>query len=506
MTVKDLKAIMVNHSLQLSGLKKSLVERLHLFYKEDPERVDASLLAAAAGETSSTVAADNGAKAVTAAAVPVGELVSSADELENMPCQPKIVTLAADPLPRRPSEQEKKAPDSTSRQPAKAPPLTEAEKEAVRKMREKAGLRLAEIKALEGQGLKFHEEYHDIALKEPLKLPIPAGDLVVTVNLPELEMFSADLAGRHAFVHYRSLVNNNIIIKSQICKISVDGKNSTVDVLMRSKEGSIPPTSYFLRLRIERLEADTDNCFYVPLEDCFHPSATEALFNVQNPHMVATQKDIVLLPKSFHVERCEVQLKPEEMVGLDNALVIMERTSDHAMNIGMRKLILVPKVLTRVTCSGNDAEEQRATVEVRIYNASKRQLRLSKNTNIGKIFLPRQPGYFCRMAPAQVVEEKGFHAGDRLRVQAKLSTKDAKDRMPVLVVVSSNSQVDSQMTVLSGLTVVRQSASKSAYVDVTVVNPTSKYIALRPGQEIAEVYLGDMNTTSDQSSAPAPAN
>jgi hypothetical protein len=37
--------------------------------------------------------------------------------------------------------------------------------------------------------------------------------------------------------------------------------------------------------------------------------------------------------------------------------------------------------------------------------------------------------------------------------------------------------VDSQFTVLSGLTLVRQTAANStAFVDVSVINPTSKYL------------------------------
>jgi len=197
---------------------------------------------------------------------------------------------------------------------------------------------------------------------------------------------------------------------------------------------------------------------------------------------------VVLMPKSFHTERCTVQLKPGEGPALNAAHVILQRTDDYAMKIGMRKLILVPKVLTQLTW---EADGEVATVEVQIYNASKQRLRLSKKTNIANVFLPRFPDLLIHRAVASVGEEKAFHAGDAMVLKARLSTKEVKDRMPALVVAGGiKTSFDSSLTVLSGVTVVRQIAMGStAFVDIGVSNPSSKYIVLNSGAELAEILF-----------------
>jgi hypothetical protein len=298
-----------------------------------------------------------------------------------------------------------------------APKLTKEECEARAKMNEKVLLKTAEIKTWQTAGIKFHDEFHDISLKKELKLPVPGGDCVITVSLPELELFASELADRRVLIHFRSLGGGTSAasghIKSQICKLILDDRTPAVDILLKSKAPTIAPTDYFFRLRIERTEMDVDNQFFVPVSDSFLPAATEQLFDVTACTLVATQKDVVLLPKSYHTERCTVLLREDQLAGLNDVLVVLERTTDHSMNIGMRKLILVPKVLTRMSC---DQEANMATVEVRIYNASKQRLRLSKNTNIGKVFLPKAAGFFNRRATAVVTEEKPFHAGDKITV------------------------------------------------------------------------------------------
>ena len=502
-TVKDLKAILTEHNLQLSGLKKSLVQRLHLFYKEDPELVDQRFLKESSAETAAV------------APVPAAPW-SSLDpgELENVPSQPLIVTLnperhgqtgrrAATPGPFSssaaaapytegsrtyveiptvdhilvPPEVTISAPPKLSSSAAVAEPtwhLTDAEKEARKTMKDKAAVKLAEIKALENSSLKFHEAYYDISLDKEEQLPGP-GDAVILVKLGELELFSTELADRHVFVHYRAQADNTAVVKSQICKVNLEGKSPTVELLVRSKNATLGPFPLFLRLRIERTELDTDNQFFLPVSDTFHPTATETLFDLHCSTVASTLNDVVLLPKSFHTERCVVPLKPEELATLNDALVILERTPDHGMNIGMRKMILVPKVLSRLAC---DQSSEQATVEVRIYNASKQRLRLSKNTNIARIFLPRYSNFFSRRTTAALTEEKSLHAGDKVMVRANLRLRErVADRMPALVVACTNSMLDSQLAVQSGLTVVRRKGEgSSAYVDVSVINPSSKYI------------------------------
>jgi len=102
----------------------------------------------------------------------------------------------------------------------------------------------------------------------------------------------------------------------------------------------------------------------------------------------STSADIVLLPKSYHTETCLVKLdqnleKPS--IGL------LERTKSSSMQIGMRKMIIIQKVLCYLTPGESP---NTATVEVRVYNASKQTLKITKKTIIAQVRLQKDRTVF----------------------------------------------------------------------------------------------------------------
>jgi hypothetical protein len=303
----------------------------------------------------------------------------SAEELENVPSQPKVVTLQSavtSSSSHKTGAVVASAPpvlynvgtrtfvniplvdDASAKGAVLPPPLasstpsrqssaasvpagvvrTPEEEKAIQMMKEKASLKVALIKSMEKLNIRFHEEYHDISLAKELKLPIVAGESVITVKLPELEPLATELADRRVYVCFRSLAENSVVIKFQIAKVVVDGRVPTIEILLRSKIPTIKPLvdEHFLRLRIERAELDAHNQFFLPVGDTFHSVATEQLFDPKAVTVASTLNDEVLLPKSYHSVRCSVPLKPEEAAGVNDTLVILERTADHGMYLYIR--------------------------------------------------------------------------------------------------------------------------------------------------------------------------
>ena len=102
----------------------------------------------------------------------------------------------------------------------------------------------------------------------------------------------------------------------------------------------------------------------------------------------STSADIVLLPKSYHTETCSVKLDHS----LEGPSVgLLERTKSSSMQIGMRKMILIQKVLCHVVPGESP---NTATVMVRVYNASKQTLKITKKTNIAQVQLQKDRTVF----------------------------------------------------------------------------------------------------------------
>ena len=237
----------------------------------------------------------------------------------------------------------------------------------------------AEQKALDSLEIKFHDRLHFVDLKATLDLE-HVGENLAIVRLGEIDIFFNDLADRKVLIK-RDYDLGLPRIKRQICKVSLDGRVPMVELLIDSRELKVQPQDKFFKLQIERTEKDGPDQFFLPQHDVFD-DVSSSLFDLSCPVVATTTADVVLPPKAFHTETCDVSLGPEDMEVAGTRKVILERTADHGMNIGMRKMILVPKIVSEVKVEGGTAK-----VEVRIYNASRQRLRISKKTNIAKVYL-----------------------------------------------------------------------------------------------------------------------
>ena len=235
----------------------------------------------------------------------------------------------------------------------------------------------AESKAFDSLEVTFHDKWHFIELKSAIEVE-KVGETVLTVRLSEIDIFSNDLADRKLLIK-RDQPSPRI--RRQICRVNLDGRFPTVEIVIESLTKSIGAQEKFLKLKIEKLEKDVPDQFYLPHNDVFDDVHKE-IFNMEAPAIATIMGDVVLPPKAFHTEICQVNLKPEDLENIGTRKVILERTTDHGMNIGMRKMILMPKILSEIKVENGEAK-----VEVKIYNASRQRLRISKKTNIARVFL-----------------------------------------------------------------------------------------------------------------------
>ena len=80
----------------------------------------------------------------------------------------------------------------------------------------------------------------------------------------------------------------------------------------------------------------------------------------------------------------------------------MERTKASSMQIGMRKMIIIPKVLYFLDPS---QDSQEVKIKIKMYNASKQTLRITKKTKIAQVRLQKSEDVFSekehRLEPDQ---------------------------------------------------------------------------------------------------------
>jgi len=204
--------------------------------------------------------------------------------------------------------------------------------------------------------------------------------------LSELDLFASELAGRRVLIKERDNDRDILTIHKQISNIVINERKSEVDVLVENsfdREVTVKSSDKvkLIRVYLERTAKDLDHQFDIPEDDDVLDD-TEDLLESEALD-AATTNDIVLLPKTYHTEVCSVKLKSS----LDyNPFVLMERTKASSMQIGMRKLIIIPKVLCYLNTSKDSCE---ATLNIKMYNASKQTLRITKKTKIAQVRLQK---------------------------------------------------------------------------------------------------------------------
>ena len=247
--------------------------------------------------------------------------------------------------------------------------------------REKIMKKIGEIKSFEKLNLEFFKNGNSIMCTKDIVVG-PREKKIVTFKLSELDLFASELAGRRVLIKERDNDRDILTIHKQISNIVINERKSEVDVLVENsfdREVTVKSSDKvkLIRVYLERTAKDLDHQFDIPEDDDVLDD-TEDLLESEALD-AATTNDIVLLPKTYHTEVCSVKLKSS----LDyNPFVLMERTKASSMQIGMRKLIIIPKVLCYLNTSKDSCE---ATLNIKMYNASKQTLRITKKTKIAQV-------------------------------------------------------------------------------------------------------------------------
>ena len=152
-----------------------------------------------------------------------------------------------------------------------------------------------------------------------------------------------------------------------------------------------------IRVYVERHAKDLDHQFDIPEDDDIL-DAVEDILDKEAFDATSTN-DISMMPKTYHTEECVVKLNKT----LDyQSLALMERTNHSSMQIGMRKMIIIPKVLYLL---GPSTDSQEVRIKIRMYNASKQKLKFTKKTKIAKVRLQKSEDVFSekeyRLEPDQ---------------------------------------------------------------------------------------------------------
>ena len=281
--------------------------------------------------------------------------------------------------------------------------------------------RIGEIKSFEKEGFQFFKTGMSIKCAECFTIG-PRERKLMTFKMEELDLFSSELAGRKILIKERDNDSRILTVFKQIANIIVNDRKSEVDVLVQNDQTrdvvvKAADKEKLIRVYVERLEKDLDNQFEIPEDEDMFEKIDDLV--VADPVDAITTTDIVLQPKCYHTELCTVKL-PE--IHELPPLAVLERTKASSMKIGMRKMILVPKAFNFIKIE----DGVNASVLVRMYNAWKMPIRITKKTKIAELKLLRKNLY----------EETSLSVDvDQRRKYGVLNAPDIlfKESMPVLL-------------------------------------------------------------------------
>jgi len=244
--------------------------------------------------------------------------------------------------------------------------------------------KIGEIKSFEKLGLEFFKTGMSIRCTEDFIVGRRERK-VLTFKMAELDLFSSELSGRRILIKERDNDKRIITVFKQTANIIVNERKSEVDVLVQNdkdKEVIVKANDKvkLIRVYVEKLEKDFDHQFDIPEDDDIIDDVEN--FLETDAVDASTTTDIVLKPKTYHTEVCTVKTSKSYK---EQPFVVFERTKASGMKIGMRKMILVPKVLSFLNTEGEEA-----TLLVTLYNASKQTLRITKKTKIASVRIQKQ--------------------------------------------------------------------------------------------------------------------
>ena len=105
--------------------------------------------------------------------------------------------------------------------------IIEVDKERIMK-------KIGEIKSFEKQGLEFFKSGMSILCSEDFSVG-PMERKIVTFKMPELDMFSSELAGRKILIKERDNDKRILTIFKQTANVIVNERKSEVDVLVQNE-------------------------------------------------------------------------------------------------------------------------------------------------------------------------------------------------------------------------------------------------------------------------------
>ena len=266
---------------------------------------------------------------------------------------------------------------------------------------EKILRKVAEIKAFEKLDLDFFKAGMSIMCHDDICIG-PRVKKIVTFKLPQLDMFSSELAGRRVLIKERDNDRDILTVHKQISNIIINDRKSEVDVLVENsfdKQVVVKASEKIklIRVYVERHVKDLDHQFDIPEDDDIIDVVEDIL--EKEAFDATSTNDISMMPKTYHTEECVVKLNKT----LDyQSFALMERTNHSSMQIGMRKMIIIPKVFYLL---GPSTDSQEVRIKIRMYNASKQKLKFTKKTKIAKVRLQKSEDVFSekdhRLEPDQ---------------------------------------------------------------------------------------------------------
>ena len=272
-------------------------------------------------------------------------------------------------------------------------------------------------KKIQNKDIEFFPSGMSIKLTEELVVEARERKLV-TITLEELDLFASELAGRKILVKERMNSKRLLTVHRQVAECQVVERKSRVEVLVENTKDRtvvIKPSEKYklIRVHVEKQINDLDYQFAIPEDDDFIEDSGE--YFEKDVVDALTTTDIVLKPKTYHTEVCVAKLDVD--YGSD-PIVQVEKTKTSTMKIGMRRMILVPKVVTYIKMGNGEGR-----LSVKLYNASKSIMRISANTPIAGLRI-QKPGVVGTSSMKVVADKRRREVGEVQVTERYLQLKE----------------------------------------------------------------------------------
>ena len=272
-------------------------------------------------------------------------------------------------------------------------------------------------KQIENRDIEFFPSGMSIKLTEEVVVEAKERK-IIGINLAELDLFASELTGRKILVKERMNSKRLLTVHRQVAVCQVADRKSRVEILVentKDRQVVIKPSEKYklIRVHVEKQINDLDYQFAIPEDDDYIEDSDE--YFEKEVVDALTTTDIVLKPKTYHTELCVAKLDLD--YGSD-PLVQVEKTKTSTMKIGMRRMILVPRVVTYIKMENGEGR-----VFVKLYNASKSIMRISAKTPIAGLRI-QKPGVVGSSGMKVEVDKRRRGVGEVLVTDRYLQLKE----------------------------------------------------------------------------------